>query len=119
MNRIGLIFVLLAGFVSTAQAVNFQVSPEQTITGLRSYGTYAVVTYTPGVENTLDCGGVARTTSTNAGINFGNDTNLKVMYAAVLAAFVNGQTVGLGITNAPCLTFFGGGIPSVYRVDIE
>jgi len=119
-HRIGraLIILVLLGCVSTAHAVNFQVPQQQTITQIRNYGTYAVLRYTPGITNTLDCGGASGTTSKHAAITFGSDANFKVMYAAALAAMVNGNVVGMGINNAPCNKLFGGGIPNIYRIDL-
>tara|TARA_Y100000588_G_C14177780_1_gene892185 strand:+ start:787 stop:1149 length:363 start_codon:yes stop_codon:yes gene_type:complete len=118
MNKINLIVIMLLGLVSTAQAANFQVPKTQTIVQMQTYKTYAVIEYSPGETNALACGANASVSSKKAAIVFGDDANWKVQYAAALSAYLNGKTVGMGITNSPCFSGFGGGIPTIYRLDV-
>lgn len=118
MNK-GVLFLTLvavATLVSNSHATNFQVR-DQTIVQLRTYATYAVVEYEPGVTNNLACAGKRATVRTHAAITFGDDANIKVIYAAALAAMVNGSTVSFGIQDTRCANF-DGGIPNIYRLDV-
>ncbi len=106
-----LIFVLLIStFSVSAQAYTVR---SVDIGFLRTYNSYAILTYNPSGTNQENC--------THAGAKYyayiemsGNSG--KALYSAALAAFLSNRKIRLGLSG--CHTWGSGTVPKVMRLDI-
>jgi len=96
-------------------AANVQVPIDRTVFRIHNYSNYAVVRYTPAFTNSLGCGGSVQNDS--AVIDFQSNKDNKTMLMMVLSAKLLGLKIGFGI-NDNCHGW-SGGVPRVYRVDLE
>ena len=91
------------------------VPSNRTISSIQTYKTWAAVRFDPPYTNSVGCPGAGANNA--AVIEWGTDADKKVMYAALLAASVSGEQIGLGISS--CFASYGGGVPLIYRVDLN
>lgn len=110
--RLALGAVLVVGMVTTAQADNVPITRQ--VTKILTYTDWAAVFYEPAYSNNVGCAGAP--SDSVAVIEWRSDPDRKAMYAALLAAYVAEEQVGFGISG--CWSFFGGGVPLIYRVDM-
>ena len=108
-----LLTILFTGVPGVAWADN--VPLDRTITRINTYDKFAVIKFSPAFDNNLGCtGGVNATT--RAALFFDAKPDNKVQLAMAMMAMSLKQKIGFGISG--CSGVFGG-IPIVYRVDIE
>jgi hypothetical protein len=88
--------------------------PARKITSIQAYGKGAAIHF-PSYTNAQGCVGAQATNTVF--IDFAASPDLKSPFAAVLAAYLSGKSVGFGIDG--CYAGYGGGVPTVYRVDVE
>jgi hypothetical protein len=88
--------------------------PDRTVTLLRAYRTGAAIAFAPSFTSTQGCTDGA--SNTTAYLDWSNEPDLKAVYAALLAAYLAGRKVGLGVDG--CTPLYGQGVPKIYRIDI-
>jgi hypothetical protein len=106
----------IAALTTTFAAYADNVPKDRTIVRVQTYSDWAAVQYDPPFANNVGCGGGAFADRA-AVVTWGSNPDNKAMYAALIAAHVAGKPVGFGISN--CYTGYGGGVPLIYRVDLE
>jgi hypothetical protein len=120
MKLIGLQLVAVATLfaVSTlsVEAATAQVPLNRQIVRLQQFNSYVVVRISPAFANGLGCAGGA-TGDDRVVLNYGASAALRAQLALLLVAFTNNYNIGLGLQDV-CHPF-GGGVPTIYRVDIE
>jgi hypothetical protein len=110
------IFLFLSTLIlSPAFAATAQVPMQQTVTRIHVYQGFAVIRFSPGFANNLNCGGSVQ--NQYAVLDWRENDFIKDMYPSVLAAYLLGKKIGFGL-NDNCFGF-GGGVPSIYRIDVE
>lgn len=107
---------ILIGFSFTGVATATQVIPAgKTVYRIHTYDGYAVLRFSPATTSTEGCGGGALADTTVV-IDWSTSAGYKLHYAAVLAAQVNGKLMGFAVNGCHP---WGGGVPIVYRIDID
>lgn len=100
------------GIASQARAQNAQIS-DRAIVLIQSYVGGAAIRYSP-AATANGCAGSSA--DQNVFIDWSADPNKKAMLSLVMLAAAQGKTIGFGISG--CYGGYGGGVPSVYRVDL-
>ena len=107
-SAISLAFALSLSNAHAAEQIS-----KRNITNLQVYTPYAVVQLATPSENLDGC--TSSSAESYVAINFDNTAG-KELYAAVLAARLNNQLVGFGVSG--CRNWGEVTVPLVYRVDL-
>ena len=86
-----------------------QIAVGTTITSYGSYATGAYITFTPAIPGLESC---SYANGNEVWIDF-TTADGKTMYATFMAAVLAGRAIGFGVSGC------SGGIPLVYRVDVQ
>lgn len=100
------------GFAAGASAQSAQIS-NRAVVLVQSYSGGAAIRYSP-AATANGCAGTSA--DQHVWIDWSGDANRKAMLALVMLAAAQGKTVGFGVNG--CYGGYGGGVPSVYRVDL-
>ena len=109
MRKILTILLVCIPLLATASS---GVPKSRNIIAMSTYGTRAVVFYDPPATNSEGCAG--QNQDRIAVIEL--PTN-DAIFSQALAAFSAGQTVGFGLSG--CDNGYGGGVPMIYRIDVD
>ncbi len=107
-----LLTILFTGVPGAAWAAD-SIPLNRTVVSIRTYDNYAVVRFSPEFTNNLACGGGGQ--NTHVAIFFDTNPDKKAQLATVMMAMSLKKKIGFGING--CFGW-GGGIPTVYRVDV-
>jgi hypothetical protein len=94
-----------------------RVPRDRTITSISHYNDWVAIQFEPAYTNDLGCGATDPIASTYVVLDWRDDVDKKPMLGSVLTSYALGSTIGFGIDG--CWNQFGGGVPRVYRVDLD
>ncbi len=102
-------------FFSEAVFADNVLSP-RTIVEIYTYADYAIIEYDPPSEHALTDCTTGPKAFTHAVIHWAENPAVKTLLLTALTAYMVKSTVGLGIHS--CYDWWGG-VPYVYRIDLE
>lgn len=112
---VGRLALATACIASTANAfAAAETIPERKIIKMQVYAKGAAIQYSPVFANNQACAGGAA--NSIVFIDLAANPELKTAIGSALAAYMAGKQVGFGIDG--CYAGYGGGVPTVYRVDV-
>ncbi|MCP5143945.1 MAG: hypothetical protein H6978_03880 [Gammaproteobacteria bacterium] len=115
LRRVLHIFAIASLVIPVIASGSSQVPRNRTITLVYQYGNATVIQYTPSFTNTEGCAG-GDVANSYAYLDTSLPTS-KYMIAAIYTAYATGKKVGVGLSG--CTNNFGGGVPLIYRVELE
>lgn len=92
-----------------------QVPRDRTILAIYQYQNATVIRYSPAFTNAEGCTGGA--VANEYAYLDSTVSTAKFQIAAIYTAYATGKKVGLGLYQ--CTNLFGGGVPLIYRVEVE